>query len=155
MIRKIVFELMVGFLIAMVPIAYAFIDTSTERQKEMIGALMLSNGFILYYMLTLFVAYLAVAGLNWLIWKPTDLSRQRWNFWTGVLLEAGSGVIGILRATAGVLLAFPILWLVTEPETVKFGEAAEMFAIGVVGLFECAILKSWQTDLQLKTRVSI
>lgn len=153
MIRKIVFELVVSFLIGMLPVLYAAIDGSTDQLKDFIGVLLMQNSLILYYMLALLGASLAVAGLNRFIWKRTEVSRNRWNFWTAALLEAGSSAIGILRATAGVLISISVLWVLTEPETLVLTTFSEMLGLGVVAVIECAIIKEWHSNSERMTRV--
>lgn len=155
MIRMIAFELVVGFLIAVVPMLYAYSLDSTEALKSMMSTLLLTNGFLVNYLLALFVAFLAVAGLSRLIWKRSDFSRKQWAFWTMVLMEAGTSIIGILRATTGVLLAFPIMWVLSDPQSVDIREAAKLSGMGLIGLIECIVLRKWTMESQLKNRIGV
>lgn len=148
-------EALIIFLLGGTPLIASYLLGGPKNLEAMIKALITSNSFLMYYLVSLFVAFLFVGSLNWLIWKPTDSAREAWKIFTAVLHEAGFGVLSITRIAAGVLLTFPLIWLIAEPENFKIEKVAHLILYGMIAFGECVIISGWHKDVQRRSRVNL
>lgn len=148
-------EAFVVFLLGGTPLIASYLLGGAKNLEVMTKALIANNNFLSYYLISLFVAFLLVGSLNWLIWKPTDSARETWRIITAVLHEAGSGALSIIRVAAGVLLTFPLIWLIAEPESFKVEKVAHLILYGIIAYGECVIISGWHKDMQRRARVNL
>ncbi|WP_286787678.1 MULTISPECIES: hypothetical protein [unclassified Pseudomonas] len=148
-------EALIIFLFGGTPLIASYLLGGAKSLEAMIKALITNNNFLMYYLISLFVAFLLVGSLNWLTWKPTDSAREAWKIITAVLHEAGSGVLSIIRIAAGVLLTFPLIWLIAEPEYFKIEKVAHLILYGIIAYVECVIISGWHKDMQRRARVNL
>ena len=152
---RLIAEAFIIFLLGGVPLIASYLLGGSDNLQVMTKVLVSNNNFLNYYIISLFVAFLLVGGLNWLIWKPTDSAREVWKIITTILNEAGSGALGIIRVAAGVLLTFPAIWMLVEPESFIFEKAAPLIIYGMVAFGECVMISGWQKTIQRRARVHL
>lgn len=150
---RLTIEALIIFLLGGVPLIASYMLGGAENLGAMVKNLITSNNFLTYYLVSLFVAFLIVGSLNWLTWKPSESSREAWRVITTVLHETGSGALGLIRVAAGVLLTFPAIWLIAEPENFKIEKVAHLILYGLIAYGECVIISGWHKDMQRKARV--
>lgn len=148
-------EALIIFLLGGAPLIASYLLGGAKNLEVMIKVLITNNNLLTYYLISLFIAFLLVGSLNWLIWKPTDSAREAWRVITTVLHEAGSGALGIIRVAAGVLLTFPAIWLIVEPENFKIEKVAHLILYGIIAYGECVIISGWHRDMQRRARVHL
>lgn len=152
---RLIAEAFIIFLLGGVPLIASYLLGGSDNLQVMTEVLVSNNDFLNYYIISLFVAFLLVGGLNWLIWKPTDSAREVWKIVTTILNEAGSGALGIIRVAAGVLITFPAIWMLVEPESFIFEKAAPLIIYGMVAFGECVMISGWQKTIQRRARVNL
>lgn len=152
---RLIAEAFIIFLLGGVPLIASYLLGGSDNLQVMTKVLVSNNDFLNYYIISLFVAFLLVGGLNWLIWKPTDSAREVWKIVTTILNEAGSGALGIIRVAAGVLITFPAIWMLVEPESFIFEKAAPLIIYGMVAFGECVMISGWQKTIQRRARVNL
>ena len=152
---RLIAEAFIIFLLGGVPLIASYLLGGSDNLQVMTKVLVSNNDFLNYYIISLFVAFLLVGGLNWLIWKPTDSAREVWKIVTTILNEAGSGALGIIRVAAGVLITFPAIWMLVEPESFIFEKAAPLIIYGMVAFSECVMISGWQKTIQRRARVNL
>ena len=152
---RLIAEAFIIFLLGGVPLIASYLLGGSDNLQVMTKVLVSNNNFLNYYIISLFVAFLLVGGLNWLIWKPTDSAREVWKIVTTILNEAGSGALGIIRVAAGVLITFPAIWMLVEPESFIFEKAAPLIIYGMVAFGECVMISGWQKTIQRRARVNL
>ena len=136
---RLVPELLIVFLLGGLPVILSYILGGSSALEATISSL-LANELAIHYAFSLSIAFFAVAFLEWFILKRSDTSKKAWAFLRATLSEVGTGALSILRIGAGVLLTFPTLWLVVEPETFELAKVLHFFIYGAVAFFECIIL---------------
>jgi hypothetical protein len=152
---RLIAEAFIIFLLGGVPLIASYLLGGSDNLQVMTKVLVSNNNFLNYYIISLFVAFLLVGGLNWLIWKPTDSAREVWKIITTILNEAGSGALGIIRVAAGVLLTFPAIWMLVESDSFIFEKAAPLIIYGMVAFGECVMISGWQKTIQRRARVHL
>jgi hypothetical protein len=148
-------EAFIIFLLGGVPLIASYLLGGADSLQIMTKVLIPNNTFLNYYISSVFVASLLTGGLSWLIWKPTDSARETWKIVTVILNEAGSGALGIIRVAAGVLLTFPAMWLLLEPDGFVLEKAAPLTIYGMIAFVECVIISGWQRTIQRKARINL
>ncbi|WP_457790061.1 hypothetical protein [Pseudomonas sp. PL-6] len=152
---RLINEALIIFLLGGLPLIASHFLGGAKELEAMIGALITKNSFLTYYLIALFAAFLVVGGINWLIWKPTDSSRKTWNIITHALQEAGASALGLIRVASGVMLTFPLIWLVAEPENFKIERVSHFILYGLIAYAECVIISGWYKHMQRKIRVNL
>ncbi|WP_155956116.1 hypothetical protein [Pseudomonas sp. RL] len=148
-------EAFIIFLLGGVPLIASYLLGGANNLQIMTKVLVTNNNFLNYYIISLFVASLLTGWLSWLIWKPTDSTRETWKIITTILTEAGSGALGIIRVAAGVLLTFPSMWLFLEPDSFMLEKAAPLIIYGIIAFGECVIISGWQKTIQRRARINL
>lgn len=148
-------EALIIFLLGGAPLIASYLIGGTNNLEVMTKALASNNSLLTYYLISVFITFLLIAGLNWLIWKPTESARDTWKFITTAFYEAGSGALGIIRVAAGVLITLPVIWLVVEPGNFKIEKVAHLILYGLIAYGECVIISGWLKDMQRKARVHL
>lgn len=148
-------EALIIFLLGGLPLIASHFLGGAKELEAMIGALIIQNSFLTYYLVTLFGAFLVVGGINWLVWKRSDSSRKSWNIITHALHEAGASALSLIRVASGVMLTFPLIWLVAEPEIFKIEKVSHFILYGLIAYAECVIISGWYKHMQRKARVNL
>lgn len=132
-------ELIISMLLGSVPVFLGYFLGGAELLLTVIKAVM-PESYYIFYSFALTAIYFLVSFADRFFLKRTDRQRQTMRFLTSTWREIGSGLISLWRVLCGAILAIPILWLVVEPETIRFGKFFGALLLSAALLIECVWL---------------
>jgi len=136
---RIITEFIIIILLGGVPVMLSFFSGGTEALEETISSL-LAQELAINYASFLTAFFFIVAFLEWYLYKPSIASRKAWALIRSIFSETGTAIISVFRIGSGVLISFPILWFIIEPESFKLANVSGFLFYGVLMFIECVFL---------------
>lgn len=151
-------EFCIAVLLGVIPLAIAYGNDEAVGLDLMVRSL-LPGEILINYFFYFMVGAFAVGAIGYYALRRNEAQRLAWGAFFYVFCEVGGGAINILRVGSGVMLGFPLVWVVVEPETFEITRVLHFLFFGVLAFVEAAflqgvmlLLKSLRKPLEFKLK---
>lgn len=150
MLSTIIKELIVVFMVGFLPLFTAYWLGGID-QLNTIVSMLLAQDFSMIHAVILSSIFFIAKFLNHYIYFKKDNQRKFVSGACAIFEEVGNSTLTIIRVGAGVLIGFPILWLIYDIDTFD-SSGAVFFLYGVIALIDACFLSMLHDYIKNKWR---
>lgn len=144
-------EILIVLLSGGIPIILAYCLGGIELLESTTSAL-ISPELLFNYAISIAGLFFVFYWADYLIYiYPLSWKKGAMNFIVSTLSELSTNILGILRVISGLLIVFPILVFVEEPQSFKFDKLVLIF-VGFLGLLESCIFCWCHSKVSVKQK---